>query len=117
MAFSGMDKTPAAAKAKSAGKVETWESPLEGGMPIHFGHGAVDMLPDLLTGLKADKLFIISDSRTFPLHGANLLQLLSSHFAPEILLIPEGEAEKKMSNLEALCGQLFERGVTKSSVV
>lgn len=117
MAFSGMDKAPAAAKAKGAGKVETWESPLEGGMPIHFGHGAVDRLPDLLTGLKADKLFIISDSRTFPVHGANLLQLLSSHFAPEILLIPEGEAEKKMSNLEALCGQLFERGVTKSSVV
>jgi 3-dehydroquinate synthetase len=60
---------------------------------------------------------IVSDTKTFHLHGATLLQLLSAHFAPEILLIPEGEGEKKMGNLETICQGLFERGITKSSVV
>jgi 3-dehydroquinate synthase len=97
--------------------VRTWNSPLTGGMPIHFGKGAIGLLPDLLLGLKPDRIFILSDQHVFTLHGASLLQLLSPHFAPEILLIAEGEGEKKMSNLEFLCHQLFERGVTKSSVI
>lgn len=96
---------------------ETWISPLEGGMPIHFGEGSMDLLPGILEALRPDKVVIVSDHRTFNLHGASLLQLLSSHFAPEIILIPEGEAEKKMANLEVICQGLFERGVTKSSVV
>jgi 3-dehydroquinate synthase len=96
---------------------ETWISPLAGNMPIHFGQGAADLLPDILTGLKPDKLFIVSDQRTFNLHGAYLLQLLAPHFAPEIVLIPEGENEKKLSNLESICQELFDRGVTKSSVI
>jgi 3-dehydroquinate synthase len=107
------DASTAAARAP----IQTWNSPLQGGMPIHFGAGAIERLPEILLGLKPDRLFILSDQRVFPLHGAFLLQLLSPHFAPEIILIPEGEGEKKISNLEFLCEQLFERGVTKSSVV
>lgn len=105
------------ATVDKAAPVETWTSPLAGGMPIHFGEGAVDMLPGLLLNLKPDRVFILSDQRIFGLHGAGMLQLLSQHFAPEILLIPEGEGEKKISNLEFICQQLFERGITKSSVV
>ncbi|HKP96577.1 MAG TPA: iron-containing alcohol dehydrogenase [Fibrobacteria bacterium] len=86
-------------------------------MPILFGAGAVDRLPDLLLECKPDRVFILSDQHVFHLHGAALLQLLSPRFAPEIILIGEGEGEKKMSNLEFLCQQLFERGVTKSSVI
>lgn len=108
---------PAHNSMGTAAQVRTWESPLTGHMPIHFGPGAIERLPELLLGLKPDRVFIISDQRVFHLHGASLLQLLSPHFAPEILLIAEGEGEKKMSNLEFLCHQLFERGVTKSSVV
>src|SRR5687768_6933824 len=96
---------------------EVWTSPLEGGMPIHFGEGAADSLPGLLDALRPDKIVIVSDNRTFGLHGAFLLQLLSAHFAPEIILIPEGEGEKSMANLETICQGLFERGITKSSVV
>ncbi len=97
--------------------VKTWFSPLTGQMPIHFGAGAIDKLPELLETLKLDRIFIISDQTIFGLHGAGLLQLLSGQNAPEILLIPEGENEKKMSNLEFICQQLFERGITKSSVI
>ena len=97
--------------------VQTWNSPLSGAMPIHFGAGAIDRLPVLLQDLKPDRIFIISDQRVFHFHGAELLQILSPYFSPEIILIGEGESEKKLSNLEFLCQQLFERGVTKSSVV
>ena len=112
-AEAGSLPSPAAVPAA----VRIWESPLLGNMPIHFGPGAIERLPGLLLSLKPDKVFIISDTRVFNLHGASLLQLLSAHFAPEILLIPEGEGEKNLANLETLCVQLFERGATKSSVV
>ena len=97
--------------------VETWNSPLAGGMPIHFGDGALDLLPGLLQELSPDKVFVVSDPHVFDLYGAFLIQLLSSRFAPEVVLIPEGENEKKLSNLETLCEELFDRGATKSSVV
>jgi len=97
--------------------VETRVSPLQGNMPIHFGEGAIDRLPALLEGLKPDKIVIVSDTRTFHLHGASLLQLLSARFAPEIILIGEGEGEKRMANLEFICQSLFERGITKSTVI
>jgi 3-dehydroquinate synthetase len=107
---------PASTPSESAA-IRTWESPLDGHTPIHFGPGAIERLPGLLLGLNPDKVFIVSDTRVFHLHGAFLLQLLSSHFAPEIILIPEGEGEKNLANLESICAQLFERGATKSSVV
>jgi 3-dehydroquinate synthase len=105
------------AAAPQAAGIRVWDSPLTGNTPIHFGPGAIERLPGLLLGLKPDKVFIVSDTRVFHLHGSALLQLLSPHFAPEILLIPEGEGEKNLSNLETLCNQLFERGATKSSVL
>ncbi len=97
--------------------MRTLISPLKGEMPIHCGPGAIGRLPQLLLDLKPDRIFIITDQRVFGLHGQNLLQLLAPHFAPEILLLAEGENEKKISNLEFLCNQLFERGLTKSSVI
>jgi 3-dehydroquinate synthase len=103
--------------ADAASTVRTWESPLTGNTPIHFGPGAIERLPGLLLGLKPDKVFIVSDTRVFNLHGSSLLQVLSPHFAPEIILIPEGEGEKNLANLESICTQIFERGATKSSVV
>lgn len=110
------DTESRAAEDKPA-PLRTWVSPLTGGMPIHFGAGAIDRLPEILLGLKPDRVFILSDHHVFQLHGAGLLQLLSPHFAPEIILLPEGESEKKLSNLEGVCQQLFERGLTKSSVL
>ena len=103
--------------AESLMPVETWNSPLIGDMPIHFGDGAVDLLPGLLQEFSPDKIFVVSDPHVFDLYGAFLIQLLSSRFAPEVVLIPEGENEKKLSNLEYLCKELFDRGATKSSVV
>jgi 3-dehydroquinate synthase len=96
---------------------ETWISPLTGGMPIHFGDGAAEKLPDLLRELAPDRVFVVSDPHVFDLYGAFLVQLLGPAFAPEVILVPEGENEKKLSNLETLCEELFGRGATKSSVV
>ncbi len=102
---------------KTLPSVEKWISPLAGEMPIHFGEGAVEHLPKVLKGLNPDRIFILSDHHVFSLHGKELLQILAPHFSPEILLIPEGESEKKLSNLEFICQEFFERGITKSSVI
>ncbi|HAO98584.1 MAG TPA: hypothetical protein DCQ83_00910 [Fibrobacteres bacterium] len=97
--------------------VESWNSPLTGHMPIHFGDGALELLPGLLQELSPDKVFVVSDPHVFDLYGAFLIQVLANRFDPEVVLIPEGENEKKLANLEILCKELFERGATKSSVV
>ena len=104
-------------QAKNSPSYQTWISPLKGEMPIHFGEGAIDVLPGLLKNLNPDTVFILSDAKAFHLHGAFLLQTLSAHYAPEIILMGDGENEKKLSSLEAVCQDLFERGVTKSSVI
>ena len=103
--------------APAAMPVETWTSPLTGSMPIHFGDGAVDKLPEILRELMPDRVFVVSDPHVFDLYGAFLVQLLGTAFAPEIVLVPEGENEKKLANLEHLCEELFDRGATRSSVV
>ena len=112
---------PADAKTNSSAEtvmtVETMISPLAGHMPIHLGDGALDLLPGLLQGLSPDKVIIISDPHVFDLYGTFLIQILSSQFALEVILIPEGEGEKKLSTFESLCKELFERGATKSTVV
>ncbi len=96
---------------------QTLLSPLLGNMPIHYGARAIEYLPELLKNLNPDKVFILSDHHVFRLYGSSILQLLSSRYAPETILIPEGENEKKISNLEFICEEIFERGVTKSSLV
>jgi 3-dehydroquinate synthase len=111
---------PEVTNASSAPRVmpvESWTSPLNGGMPIHFGDGAAEELVGILRGLAPDRVFIVSDPHVFDLYGAFLVQLLGASFAPEVVLIPEGENEKKLTNLEALCAELFDRGATRSSVV
>ena len=112
---------PLEAKAESSAKtampVETWLSPLHGGMPIHFGDGASEKLTDLLQELSPDKVFIVSDPHVFDLYGAFLIQPMSNRYAPEVILVGEGENEKRISSLEFICKELFERGATRSSVV
>lgn len=103
--------------APAAMPLETWVSPLAGEMPIHFGDGAVEKLPEILHGLAPDRVFVISDPHVFDLYGSFLVQLLGPAFAPEIVLVPEGENEKKLANLETLCADLLDRGATRSSVV
>jgi 3-dehydroquinate synthase len=97
--------------------LETWTSPLNGGMPIHFGDGAAERLPEILRELAPDRVFVVSDPHVFDLYGSFLVQLLGPALSPEVVLIPEGENEKKLSNLETLCEELFDRGATRSSVV
>ncbi len=105
------------ASPKVAMPMETWASPLTGGMPIHFGDGAVDRLPTVLRELSPDKVFVVSDPHVFDLYGSFLVHLLGPALAPEVILVPEGENEKKLANLENLCEKLFDRGATKSSVI
>ncbi len=97
--------------------IECWVSPLAGHTPIHFGRGAFDLLPDLLAAENPDKVFLITDAKVFGLFRSPLMHLLGERFSIETVLIPEGETEKTLANLEIVCEALFERGITRSSVV
>ncbi len=105
----------------------TWQcrpSPLLGHMPLYHGFGAMEALKEILEKASPDKVFVLSDQRIFKLYGGYLLQLLadalpkaSNRMTPETILLSEGETEKTWSNLEFLCEELFERGITKSSLI
>jgi len=102
---------------KSLDGLECWTSPLAGHAKVHFGRGAFDLLPDLLAAENPDKVFVITDPKVFGLYRAPLMHLLAEGFTLETLLIPEGETEKTLGNLEKVCNELFERGITRSSIV
>jgi 3-dehydroquinate synthase len=97
--------------------IECWVSPLTGNTPIHFGRGTFDLLPDLLAQAQPDKVFVITDAQVFQLYRSPLMHLLGDRFNVETVLIPVGETEKSLANLEKVCAELFERGITRSSVV
>lgn len=97
--------------------IECWVSPLTGHTPIHFGRGTFDLLPDLLEQAKPDKVFVITDAQVFQLYRSPLMHLLGERFNVETVLIPVGETEKSLANLEKVCAELFDRGITRSSIV
>ncbi len=93
-------------------------------MPLYHGSGAMAALKKILAEARPDRVFVISDHRVFKLYGGYLLQLLADalpkegdRMTPETILLSEGETEKNWRNLEFLCEELFERGITKSSLV
>jgi 3-dehydroquinate synthase len=104
-------------KPASVDGIECWVSPLKGNTPIHFGRGAFELLPDLLARENPDKVFVITDAQVFSLYRLPLMHMLGDKFTLETLILPAGETEKNMANLEKVCAELFERGITRSSLV
>ncbi len=92
-------------------------SPLKGHMPIYFGSGAISCLSNIIEKLNPDKIFILSDTHVYKLHGTKLLKSLSSTIPVQEILIPPGESQKSLVNLEKISEQLFKKGASRDSLI
>lgn len=67
---------------------------------------------------KAGRIFVVTTEDVWRLHGKALSDsLAAAGKAPELLLFPGGEERKRLAEVEALAGQMLERGADRSSVV
>lgn len=84
--------------------------------PIHIGEGIVDRLPDFLAEVNATgTLAIVTDSNVGPLYADRVASLF--HGKAATCVLPAGEENKRLSQIEWLCGRFLEEGLDRSSVV
>jgi len=65
---------------------------------------------------RAGKLFIVTTDDVWRLHGEKMRSQLAGK-SLEVLFFPGGEANKRLSSVEALAEQMVERGADRTSVV
>src|SRR5262245_43053141 len=85
--------------------------------PIYIGHGASGLLGDLLQPLRGRRLVVVSNRRVWSLHGARVEKGLAALGPLSRVLMPEGEAHKSRSSLDALHDAFFEAGLQRDGVV
>jgi 3-dehydroquinate synthase len=84
--------------------------------PIHIGEGILALLPELLAAANLHGTSgIVTDANVAPLYADRVSTLLGLNTAACVL--PAGEAHKRLSQIEWLCGRFLEWGLDRSSVV
>ncbi|MBI5092046.1 MAG: 3-dehydroquinate synthase [Candidatus Hydrogenedentes bacterium] len=87
--------------------------------PIHIGRGAVDRLPETLASLRAKgAAAIVTDSNVAPLHSEPIRKLVeAAGLKPALCVMPAGEENKRLTQIDLLCGNFLEGGLDRSSIV
>ncbi len=90
------------------------------GYPIFLGMDAFGALPEAVRGLsKVTTIAIVTDSNVAELHGKAAVEALRALAprAPELCVLPAGEENKRLAQIEWLCGRFLEAGLDRSSLV
>lgn len=87
--------------------------------PIEIGIGTLDRLRDAIKSLGVGgKAAIITDSNVGPLYAERAAVLIEgSGLECTVCTLPAGEEHKRLAQVEALCGEMLEGGLDRSSVV
>lgn len=87
--------------------------------PIHIGSGAIDGLPDVLRSLHIKgPVAIASDENVAPLYAQRVATLVTNEGAtPAVCLMPAGEANKRIEQIDHFIGEFLKAGMDRSSVV
>jgi len=84
--------------------------------PIYVGEGLLDAVADILGPLgKASSVAIVTDTNVGPLYANRLMQAFSN--SPVVCELPAGEENKRLSQIEWLCGRFLDAGLDRSSLV
>ena len=83
--------------------------------PCVVERGALSALASYIPE-RAGKVFVITESKVFKLHGKTLHAALGGH-THEVIFFPGGEDRKKMVEVESMAEQMVVRGADRSSVV
>src|SRR5215469_4964196 len=65
---------------------------------------------------RAGKVFFVSTEDVWELHGRKCLAGVANR-SYDVLFFPGGEARKRLSEVEALAGQMVERGADRASIM
>jgi 3-dehydroquinate synthase len=84
---------------------------------ISVGHGALGMLPELLSSLAGRRIVVVSNARVWSLHGARIESSLRRLGRLSRVLIPDGERHKSWATLESLCNGFVKAGLGRDGLV
>jgi 3-dehydroquinate synthase len=87
--------------------------------PIHIGAGTTDRLPETLSALNVKgTVAVVTDSNVGPLHSGRIARLIeTAGLKPVICVMPAGEENKRLTQIDLLCGKFLEAGLDRSSVI
>lgn len=87
--------------------------------PIHIGEGAMRRLPEVLGEMEAKgAVAIVTDTNVGPLYSGQVAALVEgAGLEPAVCVLDAGEEQKRLSQIEKLCGQFLEAGLDRSSIV
>lgn len=86
--------------------------------PILIGSGVLDELPAVLAPLGPKRVAVVTDTNVAPLYLDRVAALLQpSGIEPVTCVLPAGEENKRLEQIEFLCGRFLEGNLDRSSVV
>ncbi|MEU7146046.1 2-deoxy-scyllo-inosose synthase [Nocardia sp. NPDC046473] len=86
-------------------------------LPYYFGSGCMDEIAQKIDELAADRIFIVTDTEVFRLHGDALLTALGDRTPISVLTGQPGESLKSLERLALHIKKVLREGATRRSVV
>ena len=104
------------------GNIIQLDSALEKNFPLFFGYAIEDQFADMLAkathAIAADRIFLLTDRFIFDLYGERFLSRLHQKFPDaQVYFLPRGESCKTFEELQKLCDQLVDKGISKRSLL
>ncbi len=84
---------------------------------VNIGHGALDLLPDMLRPLRGRPMLAVASSRVWSLHGRRLSRVLRGLVAGSPVLVPDGERHKSRATLNALHDRFLEARLARDGML
>lgn len=99
-------------------KIVKMRTGLQVDSPYYYGRRIQEYLPELLSSLKYDKIFVISNPTIQDLHGNGVSKTLRyADIKHEVIILPDGEKHKSFNQLSSLCETLIKKNISKSSIL
>lgn len=84
---------------------------------ISIGHGALDLLPDLLAPFRGRSALVVASRRVWGLHGRHLSRALNAFTRRPPVLLPDGERVKSRAALALLHDRFLAAGLARDGLV
>lgn len=86
-------------------------------LPYYFGCGCMDEIAEKIDELGADRIFIVTDTEVFRLHGEEFLSALGGRTPVSVLPGQPGESLKSLESLTMHITKALSDGATRRSLV
>jgi len=84
---------------------------------ISIGHGALDLLPDLLGAFRGRPTVVVASRRVWGLHGKRVSRALAPLTRRAPILLPDGERYKSRATLNLLHDRFLEANLARDGLV